>query len=53
MLVIIKDKEVKLDDEKGHTLEFSTDQLLEIMRILNISTTEHGVFVFKTLEFTV
>jgi len=53
MLVIIKGKEVILDDEKGHTLEFSTNQLLEILRILNISITDNGVFLFQTLEFTV
>ena len=53
MRVKIKGKEVKLADETGGFLIITLDQLLEMVRIINVSTRENGVLVFELLEFTV
>jgi len=53
MRVIIGDQDVIFDDEKGYQLHISTDQLLEMMRILNTVITPEGRFFFLNLEFDV
>jgi len=53
MKVIINGKDVKLEDERGNAFSMSTDQLFEMMRILNIAVREDGTRVFDILEFTI
>ncbi|MBA7496089.1 hypothetical protein ES702_06687 [subsurface metagenome] len=44
---------VQIEDEKGDFVTMTTDQLLEMMRILNVSINQDGGFIFDVLEFTV
>jgi len=52
MKIIIKDKQIIISDEKGNAVSMTTTQLIEMMRILNISTNKDGGFIFSLLEFT-
>jgi len=53
MRVVIKGKSVMLEDETGDQVSMTTDQLHELVRVLNASTREDGSFLFEILEFTV
>jgi len=53
MKVSITGQFVVFVDDSGTELHFSTRQLLEILKLLNISLCEEGIFIFDTLEFTV
>ena len=53
MRVNIDKKKVKLEDETGHALFISTEQLKELVDIVNGLTTVDDTFRFDTLEFTV
>ena len=53
MRVLIKGTAVIFSDDQGHDITITTDQLLEFLRILNISFRDDGSTVFETLEFTV
>ncbi|MBA7604210.1 hypothetical protein ES703_11329 [subsurface metagenome] len=44
---------VVFDDYKGNDIHMSTNQLLDLFRILCIAVKEDGGLLFKTLEFTV
>jgi len=53
MKVSIRNNIVILDDDKGNDIHITTDQLLEMLRILDITFRDNGSTVFDTLEFTV
>ncbi|MBA7496175.1 hypothetical protein ES702_06773 [subsurface metagenome] len=53
MKISIKGNNVKIEDEADVYVCMSTDQLLEIMRVLNASMNQDGGFIFDLLEFTV
>lgn len=46
MIVSIKSNEVMFEGETGETIYISTDQLLELVRILDITFREDGTTVF-------
>ena len=53
MIIRIKGQNVTLEDGKGQAVCMSTSELIEIVRILNLSITSEGDFRFNCLEFTV
>lgn len=53
MKIGIKGQYVKIEDETGVYVCMSTDQLLEMMRVLNASINQDGAFIFEILEFKV
>jgi len=53
MKVSITGSFVVFTDDAATDLHFSTRQLLEIIKLLNISINDDGSFIFETLEFTV
>jgi len=53
MKVTIKGKEVKLEDESGDITYMATDQLLEMVQVLNSTILDGDRFYFENLEFTV
>jgi len=53
MKVSITGQFVIIDDEAGNDIHFVTHQLIEMMKILNISLNEDETFIFDTLEFRV
>ena len=53
MIIRIKGNDVILEDEKLTTLFLTTGQLLELVKVINVSTREDGTFSFDSLEFTV
>lgn len=53
MIIRIKGQDVIFEDEKLTTLFLTTDQLIEMVRILNASINQDGRFLFSCLEFTV
>lgn len=53
MRVIIEGQAVRFDDEKGVQIHITTEQLLEMVRILNTVFLEGNRFFFNSLEFTV
>lgn len=53
MKVSIQGQVVMLIDEQGTTITISTDQLLEMFRLLCIAVKEDDGLLFETLEFTV
>lgn len=53
MKIRIKGTNVVIEGELGDCVTMTTEQLLEMVRIVNISFKEDGSPVFETLEFTV
>ena len=53
MRINIRGHDVKLEDEEGDTILITTDQLIEMVRILNAATNQDGAFFFEFLEFKV
>jgi len=53
MKISITGQFVVIDDESGNDVHFATRQLIDIMKILNISLNEDETFIFDTLEFRV
>lgn len=53
MKIIIKGKEVTIEDDSGGISVMTTDQLLEMLRVLNAAINAGGDFYFDILKFTV
>ncbi|MBA7492395.1 hypothetical protein ES702_02945 [subsurface metagenome] len=53
MRVVIQDQNVTFEGDKGEVVFMTTEQLLEMVRILNTVILEGDRFFFKSLEFTV
>lgn len=53
MRVLIEEQKVTLDDDSGNTIHITTDQLLEMYKILSTVVIDNNHFFFNTLEFTV
>jgi len=51
--IVINDKLVKLDDESGCVITMSTEQLVEIAKLVTVSLGHDGIFAFDMLEFRV
>lgn len=53
MKIIINGTKVTFEDGMGNVLCMSTHELIEIVKILNLSIRPEGDFLFNSLEFTV
>lgn len=53
MKIRIKGESVVIEGQVGEAVTMTTEQLLEMVRIVNISFKEDGSPVFENLEFTV
>lgn len=53
MRVFIKDNKATFDSETGAIISITTDQLIEMFRILSLAVKEDDGILFETLEFTV
>jgi len=53
MKISIKEEQVSFEDGQGHVVFMTTEQLIEIVKIINISITSEGDFRFNFLEFVV
>lgn len=53
MKVTFQGQTVTLDDELGNLITMTTDQMVEMIRILNLTLCQDGDIIFKSLEFTV
>lgn len=53
MKIIIKGNKVTFEDGMGNVLCMTTEQLIDIVKLLNLSIRPEGDFRFNCLEFTV